>query len=82
MAANILSPLNDARLVAAAGPFVMALNLYADVAWASGISDWGDNNDSLFDNLGWQRLLVFIEGLDVSYDLAEVEVRPTWTPTA
>lgn len=67
-----------APLVAAVGPIVLSLNLYADDLWIAGISDWGDNLDVLFTPVTWRILEKDTIDLGVPYDIAEVPERPRW----
>ncbi len=60
------------------GPSVLSIELYADRAWVSGISDWGDDLSALFDDAALSQLLLVIERLDptLKIDVIEAKSRP------
>lgn len=64
--------------ISVAGPEVMELNLYTDNLWVAGISDWGDDLGLLVSTSSLRRFTALLEEAHVSFDLEEIEDRPTW----
>ncbi len=63
------------------GPRVLSIELYADRAWVSGISDWGDDLSALLDDESFSQLLLVSERLDpgLKLDVIEAGSRPTFS---
>jgi hypothetical protein len=75
-----LRPIGDlAPVLVDAGLDVVSINLYAQSAWISGISDWGSSLSVLFDMDTWQRLRTALDSsasAPLPYEVAEALSRP------
>lgn len=58
---------------------VLSIDLYAGRAWVSGVSDWGDELDALFEIEAFSELTMAIEGMEATprFDVIEAGSRPT-----